>query len=149
MEPRLTGKCYSGGNNRQSRSLLLALVLIATASCLAAAQTSPPASSAAPRNSKLKTLFVVGDSTANNNANGARGWGDPFADYFDPAKLNVINRARAGRSSRTFITEGLWDKVLSELKPGDYVLIQFGHNDGGPLDSGRARGSRRAGRRNS
>ncbi|HYJ47088.1 MAG TPA: rhamnogalacturonan acetylesterase, partial [Pyrinomonadaceae bacterium] len=89
----------------------------------------------------LPTIFVVGDSTANNNANGARGWGDPFASYFDLTKINVINRARAGRSSRTFITEGLWDQVLADVKRGDYVLIQFGHNDGGPVDKERARGS--------
>ncbi len=93
-------------------------------------------------NPKLPTLFVVGDSTANNNANGGRGWGDPFIAFFDAAKINVLNRARAGRSSRTFITEGLWDKVLAEMKPGDFVLIQFGHNDGGPVnDAARARGS--------
>ncbi|HEX8072681.1 MAG TPA: rhamnogalacturonan acetylesterase [Pyrinomonadaceae bacterium] len=94
-----------------------------------------------PVNPKLPTLFVVGDSTANNSANGAQGWGDPFVAYFDPAKINVLNRARAGRSSRTFLTEGLWAKVLQDVKPGDFVLIQFGHNDGGPLDTGRARGS--------
>jgi len=90
----------------------------------------------------LLTIFVVGDSTANNNANGARGWGDPFVDYFDAEKINVLNRARGGRSSRTFITEGLWDKVLSEMKRGDFVLIQFGHNDAGAInDATRARGS--------
>ena len=90
----------------------------------------------------LPRLFVVGDSTANNNANGARGWGDPFVDYFDAEKINVLNRARGGRSSRTFITEGLWDKVLSEMKRGDFVLIQFGHNDAGAInDATRARGS--------
>jgi lysophospholipase L1-like esterase len=88
---------------------------------------------------KLPTVWVIGDSTA-NNAN-HRGWGDPFADYFDLAKVNVVNRARAGRSSRTFLTEGLWDRVREELKPGDFVLIQFGHNDGGPPDKDRARGS--------
>ena len=90
---------------------------------------------------KLPTLFVIGDSTANNNANGARGWGDPFVGYFDPAKINVLNRARAGRSSRTFFAEGLWEKVLQEMKAGDFVLIEFGHNDGGPVDKDRARGS--------
>jgi xylan 1,4-beta-xylosidase len=93
-------------------------------------------------NPKLPTLFVVGDSTANNNANGGRGWGDPFIAHFDSKKITVLNRARAGRSSRTFITEGLWDKVLADMKPGDFVLIQFGHNDGGPVnDASRARGS--------
>jgi len=95
-----------------------------------------------PISSNLPTLLVVGDSTANNNANGAQGWGDPFISYFDGKKIIVLNRARAGRSSRTFITEGLWDKVLSEMKEGDFVLIQFGHNDGGAInDVSRARGS--------
>ena len=89
--------------------------------------------------SGVPTVWVVGDSTANNQNH--RGWADPFADYFDAAKASVANRARAGRSSRTFITEGLWDKVRAELKPGDCVLIQFGHNDGGPPDQDRARGS--------
>ena len=93
-------------------------------------------------NPKLRTIFVVGDSTANNHANGGLGWGDPFIAYFDPNKVNVLNRARGGRSSRTFITEGLWDKVLAEMKKGDFVLIQFGHNDGGAInDATRARGS--------
>src|SRR6266850_3785475 len=74
--------------------------------------SQPLASEEQAADSKLPTLFVVGDSTANNNANGARGWGDPFTGYFDPAKINVLNRARAGRSSRTFFSEGLWEKVL-------------------------------------
>jgi lysophospholipase L1-like esterase len=91
----------------------------------------------------LPTLFVVGDSTAANNNNPKQvGWGIPFAALFDPAKINIANRARGGRSSRTFITEGLWDKVLAEMKPGDIVLLQFGHNDAGPVnDNFRARGS--------
>jgi rhamnogalacturonan acetylesterase len=85
------------------------------------------------------TLYIVGDSTASN---GDRlGWGDPFADYFDGAKIHIVNRARAGRSSRTFQTEGSWDKVVGELKAGDFVLIQFGHNDGSAPDKDRARGS--------
>ena len=87
----------------------------------------------------LPTIYVIGDSTASNVNH--RGWADPFADYFDATRIHVVNRARAGRSSRTFLTEGLWDKVLADLKPGDFVLIQFGHNDGGPPDKDRARGS--------
>jgi lysophospholipase L1-like esterase len=95
-----------------------------------------------PANPKLPTLFVVGDSTANNSANGAQGWGDPLVAFFDTSKINVLNRARAGRSSRTFLTEGLWDRVLADVKAGDFVLIQFGHNDGGAVnDASRARGS--------
>src|SRR5436190_18801581 len=81
---------------------------------------------------QVPTVWVIGDSTA-SNAN-RRGWADPFADYFDQSKAHTVNRARAGRSSRTFVTEGLWDKVRAELKPGDYVLIQFGHNDGSSPD---------------
>ena len=98
------------------------------------AQTTP--------NPNLPTLFIVGDSTANNNAQGAQGWGDPFIPHFDASKIKVLNRARAGRSSRTFITEGLWDQVLAAMKRSDFVLIQFGHNDGGAInDASRARGS--------
>ena len=94
---------------------------------------------AAVAQDRLPTLYVIGDSTANNVDH--RGWADPFAAYFDPAKIHVVNRARAGRSSRTFVTEGLWDNVRDALQPGDYVFIQFGHNDGGPPDQDRARGS--------
>jgi len=83
----------------------------------------------------LPTLFIAGDSTAaKNNGNPIQGWGIPFADYFDPAKINVANHARGGRSSRTFITEGLWDALLAQVKAGDIVLIQFGHNDGSPVN---------------
>ena len=83
----------------------------------------------APLNPKLPTLFVVGDSTARNKAD--LGWGDHFAHYFDTTRVNVANRAIAGRSARSYINEGSWDNVLAELKPGDCVLLQWGHNDGG------------------
>lgn len=80
-------------------------------------------------NPNLPTIFVVGDSTARNKAD--LGWGDHFAHYFDTTKVNVANRAIAGRSARSYMNEGAWDKVLAEMKPGDYVLLQWGHNDGG------------------
>jgi lysophospholipase L1-like esterase len=83
----------------------------------------------APLNPALPTVFVVGDSTARNKEN--LGWGDHFAPLFDTSRINVANRARAGRSSRTYLDEGAWDAVLKEMKAGDYVLIQMGHNDGG------------------
>jgi lysophospholipase L1-like esterase len=83
----------------------------------------------APLNPGLPTLFVVGDSTARNGAD--LGWGDHFAHYFDTTRINVANRAIAGRSARSYMNEGSWDKVLAEMKPGDYVLLQWGHNDGG------------------
>lgn len=96
--------------------------------------------------SKLPTLFLIGDSTVKNGsgdgANKQWGWGEPIVAFFDPAKITVLNRARGGRSSRTYQTEGLWEQVLSAMKPGDFVLIQFGHNDGGAInDDSRARGS--------
>jgi len=93
----------------------------------------------APLNRALPTLFIVGDSTARNQTD--LGWGDHLAHYFDTTRINVANRARAGRSSRTFINEGSWDKVLAEMKPGDFVLIQMGHNDGGDLAGTKPRGS--------
>lgn len=103
---------------------------------------TPPQTSAAPTaplNPALPTVFIVGDSTARNQAD--LGWGDHFAHYFDTTRINVANRARAGRSSRTFIKEGSWERVLAEMKPGDFVLLQMGHNDGGSIDGPKARGS--------
>ncbi len=82
-----------------------------------------------PPDPNLPTIFIVGDSTARNGAN--LGWGDHFAHYFDTTKVNVANRAIAGRSARSYMNEGAWDKVLAEMKAGDYVLLQWGHNDGG------------------
>ncbi len=106
-----------------------ALYRLILAVCLAATAWSKP------------VLYIIGDSTVRNNTTGQRGWGDPLVAHFDPAAIEVVNRAIGGRSSRTFITEGRWDAVLANLKPGDFVLMQFGHNDGGPLNDGRARAS--------
>jgi lysophospholipase L1-like esterase len=91
---------------------------------------------------KLPTLFIVGDSTVKNGTKGQQGWGDPVIAQFDKTKIRVENHAIGGRSSRTFQTEGRWDKILAAAQPGDFVLIQMGHNDGGPLDDEkRARGT--------
>src|SRR5712692_300409 len=93
---------------------------------------------------RLPTLFIIGDSTVKNSGKGLLGWGDAIGSLFDQTKIKIDNRARGGRSSRTYVTEGLWDQVLAELKPGDFVLMQFGHNDGGAVnDASRARGSLR------
>ena len=84
---------------------------------------------------KTTTIFIIGDSTAaNKDISGGkqeRGWGMVLQSYFDD-NIVVDNRALNGRSSRSFINEGHWDKVLERLKPGDYVIIQFGHNDEKP-----------------
>src|SRR5262249_11737423 len=90
---------------------------------------------------RMPTLFIIGDSTVNNSTKGLQGWGTPIAEFFDTQRLSIQNRARGGRSSRTFWTEGLWAQVAAALKPGDFVLMQFGPNDGGPLNTGRARAS--------
>jgi lysophospholipase L1-like esterase len=88
------------------------------------------------------TLFLAGDSTVHNTKPGLTGWGDVIGQFFDVTKISVTNFALSGRSSRTFQTEGWWDKVLADAKQGDFVMIQFGHNDGGALDdTNRARGS--------
>ena len=87
------------------------------------------------------TIFLCGDSTVKNGTKGQQGWGDPFAQYAAGAKIAVDNRARGGRSSRTFITEGLWENVIKSARQGDIVFLQFGHNDGGGLNDSRRRAS--------
>jgi len=94
----------------------------------------------------LPTLWLIGDSTMRNGqdtgGNGQWGWGNPIASYFDQTRINVQNRAMGGTSSRTYMNNGLWDKVMAEIKPGDYLIMQFGANDGGALDDpARARGT--------
>jgi lysophospholipase L1-like esterase len=91
--------------------------------------------------SAMPTLYLIGDSTVRNNTAGQQGWGEPLAAHFNPATMRVANRAIGGRSSKTFLTEGRWDAVLAELKPGDFLIIQFGHNDGGGLNEPRGRAS--------
>lgn len=91
-------------------------------------------------------FYIIGDSTVRNGDGTGRnqqwGWGSFMADHFDTTKIAIRNHAIGGRSSRTFITEGRWDRILATLKKGDYVIMQFGHNDGGPLDdTSRARGT--------
>jgi rhamnogalacturonan acetylesterase len=83
----------------------------------------------APLNPALPTLFIVGDSTARNQMD--LGWADHLAPLFDTTKINIANRAIAGRSSRTYYNEGHWDEVVAQMKRGDFVVIQMGHNDGG------------------
>ena len=89
---------------------------------------------------KLPTFFIVGDSTVKNGTPPGFGWGERIAPFFDLAKINVFNAAIGGRSARTFFTEGRWDKVATQLKAGDVVIIQFGHNDGGRIGDPAAKG---------
>ena len=87
-------------------------------------------------NEKKTTIFIIGDSTAANkdtsNGKQERGWGMMLQRYFDADFICIDNHAVNGRSSKSFIDEGRWDKVIEKMKPGDYVIIQFGHNDEKP-----------------
>ena len=76
-------------------------------------------------------LYLVGDSTMSKKEVSAypeTGWGMPFVHFFN-SSLKIENHARNGRSTRTFIQEGRWETILEKLEPGDFVFIQFGHND--------------------
>ena len=98
----------------------------------------------APRDPKLPSLVLIGDSTVRSGGQGgAYGWGERLASFFDTQRVNIVNNAIGGRSSRTFFTEGRWASVLEQLKPGDTLLIQFGHNDGARIGdpAGKNRGS--------
>ena len=122
-------------NHRQFRIASLFVRRLCGAAVLTAAvlaargaeSVAPPASS--PNAAAVPTIFVIGDSTANNNVNGQQGWGTPFANYFDPTKARVANRGHAGTSSRSYFN-GDWPRVLPDTRSGDYVLIVFGINDG-------------------
>jgi lysophospholipase L1-like esterase len=107
------------------RWLAALAVVLASAAALAAEPDSVP------------RLFVAGDSTASYyepNPSNQQGWGAVLQPLFDARKLEVVDVARGGRSTRTFITEGHWDRMLERLREGDFVIIQFGHNDAGALN---------------
>ena len=88
-------------------------------------------------------VFITGDSTVKNtdkDKDGMWGWGSQAATVFDTTKITPVNCAKAGRSCRTYMNEGRWDEVYNSIEPGDYVLIQFGHNDIGGIDKDKERG---------
>ncbi len=94
------------------------------------------------RKGKRPIVFTIGDSTVKNedsSEDSMWGWGSVLHEYLDSNLVSVENHAMPGRSARTFLDEGRWDKVYNALQPGDIVLIQFGHNDAGPIDSGKER----------
>ncbi|KQT21794.1 lysophospholipase [Chryseobacterium sp. Leaf404] len=91
-------------------------------------------------------LYIIGDSTVQNGSGKGSdslwGWGSFMNLFLDTTKIEIQNHAKGGRSSRTFLTDGRWDSIMKTIKKGDYVLMQFGHNDGGELaDTLRARGT--------
>jgi lysophospholipase L1-like esterase len=94
---------------------------------------SPPT----PANSALPTLWLIGDSTVRNGTGGDGmnqqqwGWGAPLVMYFDLDKINVVNRAFGGTSSRSFYNGFFWQNLRPQIKKGDFVIMQFGANDNG------------------
>ncbi|MCC9607334.1 GDSL-type esterase/lipase family protein [Blastopirellula sp. JC732] len=88
----------------------------------------------------LPRLVLIGDSTVKNGSGkgdgGLFGWGQVIAPHFDTKRIEIENRALGGRSSRTYLTEGLWEKSLARLRGGDFVMMQFGHNDSGEMFKG-------------
>lgn len=96
-----------------------------------------------PANTNLPSLFLIGDSTVRNGrgdgGGGQWGWGDQLAPFFDTSKINVVNRALGGTTSRTFYRD-FWPRTLALIKPGDFVVMQFGTNGGQVNDASRARG---------
>ena len=92
---------------------------------------------------KVPRIFFAGDSTGKNadkDIDGMWGWGSQAGEIFNSEKCVFVNCARAGRSTRTFLEEGRWDEIYNSLEPGDYVLLQFGHNDIGGIDKDKERG---------
>jgi lysophospholipase L1-like esterase len=109
------------------------LLLAATAFAAAPAATPPK-----PDPNHKPTIWLIGDSTVRNGSfdNGATagqwGWGHLLHYYFDTSKVNVVNDAMGGTSSKSFQENpNLWPLVIAKVQPGDYVLMQFGHNDAG------------------
>jgi lysophospholipase L1-like esterase len=98
---------------------------------------------AVDRSNGKPVVFFTGDSTVKNrdsDPDGMWGWASQAYTVFDTTRITLCNAARAGRSTRSFIREGLWDKVYNSLQPGDFVTIQFGHNDICPITDQKARG---------
>jgi rhamnogalacturonan acetylesterase len=83
-------------------------------------------------------VYIIGDSTVQNSDGNGRnaywGWGTLFKAFLDTNRIDLQNHAKAGTSTRTFILDGRWDKILGTLKKGDYVIMQFGHNDHSGVD---------------
>jgi lysophospholipase L1-like esterase len=92
-----------------------------------------------PLRKERLTIYLIGDSTMADKSIRAypeTGWGMPFKYFFD-SSVTLENHAKNGRSTKSFREEKLWDPIVSKLQPGDYVFIQFGHNDESPEKVGR------------
>jgi len=110
---------------KQKHFLILSIVFLVCSSFILTQKEKP-------------TIYLIGDSTVRNNNKEQWGWGSLLPEFFDSTKITISNQAMAGRSTRTFVKEGRWDNVLSTLKKGDYVMMQFGHNESSRPDTSRA-----------
>lgn len=139
-----TSKFGAQMNARSAAEGLMACTHPALAPLQAMMVNVTPDTVAVAREKGKPVLFITGDSTVKNedkDSTGMWGWGSQAYDVFDKEKITCVNCAKAGRSTRTYLNEGRWDKVYNSLQPGDYVLIQFGHNDIGPIDHDKMRGT--------
>ena len=80
-------------------------------------------------------LYIIGDSTVRNTNRPQCGWGEMIGELLDTSRIKVSNQAMAGRSTRTFVKEKRWEKVINAIQPGDYIIMQFGHNEGSKPDT--------------
>jgi rhamnogalacturonan acetylesterase len=103
----------------------LAVLFVAASSFLLLPQRKP-------------VVYIIGDSTVRNTNRPQCGWGEMIGELLDTTKITVSNQAMAGRSTRTFIKEKRWEKVINAIQSGDYLIMQFGHNEGSKPDTSKA-----------
>ncbi len=91
-----------------------------------------------PFGQQKPVVYIIGDSTVRNTNSPQCGWGQMLHEFVDSTKIGISNQAMAGRSTRTFVKEKRWEKVVNALHPGDFLLMQFGHNEGSKPDTSKA-----------
>ncbi len=118
---------------RNKKNSLYFCLLVAMSLSFAFESHSSAQSALAATTTQHPALFLVGDSIVHTGTGtgdtGPWGWGAELIPMFDPAKIHVYNEGLGGRSSRGYIQEGAWTKIVDQLQPGDWVIVQFGHND--------------------
>jgi rhamnogalacturonan acetylesterase len=121
-------KMFARTRKNTLHRLLAAMLLLFASSSHASAQSAPAATT-----TQHPALFLVGDSIVHTGTGTGEtspwGWGAELIPMFDPARIHVYNEGLGGRSSRGYIQEGAWAKIVDQLQPGDWVIVQFGHND--------------------
>ena len=132
-DARLGGHDRHHPNLRKNAITMTFRKVVLTAAACFLATTSAWAQTKEPESAQHPALFLVGDSIMHtgtgDGSTGPWGWGAEIIPMFDAAKIHVYNDGLGGRSSRGYIDEGAWKKVLDQLQPGDWVIVQFGHND--------------------